>query len=96
MPKYQLYERVRVTSDKPELVEINGEVGAVLGMAEEDAQAFYVVFIYRDKECWHVEEKCLRARGEFDERENFYDGSRLRVSVDGDGVGRILGEGRDA
>ena len=95
MPKYEFYERVRVTSDKPELVEINGEVGAVLGMAEDGLQTFYAVFIYRDEECWHVEEKSLRATGEFDERENFYDGSRLRVSVDEGGAGRILGEGGD-
>ena len=44
-PKFQFYEVVRVISNNPELAEIQGETGAILGLSEHgDPEYEYGVF----------------------------------------------------
>lgn len=90
-PKFQFYGKVRVASNNPELAEIGGEIGAILGIAENDDGSFgYAVFIYRDEICLNIAEDDLEATGEFDRRETFYDDSSIRVRVDELGQGWIV------
>ena len=87
-PRFQFYEKVRLASSKPELAEIHGAIGAVLGRAEhEDGSFSYGVYIYRDEICWSIAEEDLEATGDFDSRETFYDGTSIRVHVDEQGQG---------
>lgn len=90
-PRFQFYETVRVASDDPELAEIRGERGAILGMSEHDDGTFgYAVFIFRDEMCWDLAESELEATGVFGRREDFYDDpSVVRVRVDEQGRGWI-------
>ena len=49
-PKFQFYEYVRVVSADPELAEIDGERGAILGRSEdEDGGYGYAVLIAREE-----------------------------------------------
>ena len=90
-PRFQFYEIVRVASSDPELTEIHGERGAILGVSENDNGTFgYAVFIYRDEICWDLAEGELEATGEFSRREEFYDGTSIRVRVDEQGRGWIV------
>ena len=55
--------------------EVLGEIGAVLGKAQNEAgQWSYAVSVYRDGICWSMNEDELEAVGEFDKRETFYSG----------------------
>ena len=90
-PRFQFYEIVRVASSQPELAEIHGERGAILGMSEDDQGTFgYAVFIYRDEICWSLTEDELEETGEFSRREEFYDDTSIRVRVDQHGRGWIV------
>lgn len=87
-PKFQFYEYVRVVSADPELAEIDGERGAILGRSEdEDGGYGYAVLIARDGLCWSVAEADLQATGEFGTRADFYGDESIRVRVDADGRG---------
>ena len=87
-PKFQFYEYVRVVSEDPELAEIDGERGAVLGRSEdEDGGYGYAVLIKRDSLCWSVDEADLQTTGEFGTRADFYGDGSIRVRVDGNGRG---------
>jgi hypothetical protein len=90
-PRFKFYEVVRVSSGDPELDEINGEVGAILGRAELPGGGFeYGVFVYRDEICWTVAEADLVTTGVVKSRESFYDGSSIRVRVDVKGKGWVV------
>ena len=90
-PRFQFYEIVRVASSDPELTEIHVERGAILGVSENDNGTFgYAVFIYRDEICWDLAEGELEATGVFSRREEFYDGTSIRVRVDEQGRGWIV------
>ena len=89
-PKFQFYEYVRVVSVDPELAEINGERGAVLGRSEDEHGGYgYAVLIDRDGICWSVEEADLEATGEVGTRADFYGDEPVRVRVDGNGRGTL-------
>ncbi len=92
-PKFQFYEIVRVASSDLELTEIQGEIGAVLGMSEhenKDGKFNYGVHIYRDEICWDIPEDDLEATGVFSCREEFYDDTSIRVRVDEQGRGWLV------
>ena len=91
-PKFQFYEIVRVVSNDPELTEIHGERGAILGMSQDDSGEYaYGVFIDRDETCWCIPESELQATGEIAERSAFYDdNTSIRVRVDEQGRGHIV------
>ena len=82
--KFDFYEKVRVVSISPSKAQIVGEIGAILGKANnEHGEWSYAVHIYRDKISWQCTENELESTGEFDKRESFYDGSSIRVSSRG-------------
>ncbi len=93
-PKFQFFEIVRVTGDAPDLAEVRGEYGAIVGRADhEDGTYSYGVFIYREERCWQIEENALEATGQHTDRAALYDGTSIRVRVDKDGRGHLVEEG---
>ena len=91
-PKFQFYEIVYVSSPKPELTEVYGQTGAILGMAEDDqGQFYYGVFIAREEMCWSIAEQDLKTTGIIAEHSAFYDDNQsLRGRFDEQGRGRFL------
>ncbi len=90
-PKFQFYEVVRVISNNPELAEIQGETGAILGLSEHgDPEYEYGVFIDRDGLLWSVAEHDLESTGIIKQRADFYDDKvSIRVQVDEQGRGTV-------
>ena len=87
---FGFYEKVRVCSTRPELKEINGELGAVLGKAQNESGTWgYAVSIYKTRVVWDLPEHELISTGEFDVRDSFFSGASVRVVVDKDGSGHI-------
>jgi hypothetical protein len=91
LPKFQFYEIVRINSNNPELAEIQGETGAILGRSDEENGLYsYGVFIDRDEICWCVAEEDIESTGVVLQRADFYDDNRvIRVQVDEQGRGII-------
>lgn len=93
-PKFQFFEIVRVIGKAPDLAEVRGEYGAIVGRADhEDGTYSYGVFIYREERCWQIAEDALKPTGQHTDREALYDGTSVRVRVDEDGKGYIVDEG---
>ncbi|ETX06705.1 Imm31 family immunity protein [Candidatus Entotheonella palauensis] len=90
--KFQFYEVVKVVSAKPELSEISGLTGVIMGMSEnEDGHFGYAVSIFDVDEGWCAMEEDLISMGTYMRREDFYDGSSVRVRVDPEtGEGHIV------
>ena len=90
--KFKFYEKVRISSTAPGKSKVNGELGAVLGIAQgDDGKWSYAVSIYSTGICWSCWEDELVTTGEFDRRETFYSGESVQVAVDKKGRGRIVG-----
>lgn len=83
---FQLYEIVRVmpaTDDDAELEGMRGRIGAILGNSGEEPPTSYAVMI-DDDECWWLAPEDLEATGVFRRHEDYYDGTSIRVSPDGE------------
>ena len=92
-PRYEFYEKVRVTSQASDKVKVNGQIGAVLGRVQtEDRTWYYTVYIYSTETSWCFFEHELSPTGEQARREDFYDGSSVRVKVDEHGRGSIVSD----
>lgn len=93
LPKFQFYEIVSVSSTRPELAEIYGQTGAILGMADDEKGNFYYgVFLDSEGVCWSIAEPDLTSTGMVSERCAFYDDNQsLRVQVDEQGRGMLAG-----
>jgi hypothetical protein len=91
-PKFTFYEKVRVCTSDPKKFHLNGEIGVILGMAEtEDENSWYYVLAIRsEKYCRCFYEHELEPTGEYAKREDFYDGTSIRVQVDERGRGSIM------
>jgi len=90
--KFKFYEKVRISSTAPAKAKVNGELGAILGMAQgDDGKWSYAVSVYSTGTCWSCWENELVPTGEFDRRETFYTGDSVQVAVDKKGRGRIVG-----
>lgn len=90
-PKFALYEIVRVRRENPELTEIHGERGVILGITDlEHGPIEYGVFIHRDEMLWQVSEEDLEATGQYSSREELYGNTVVRVAVDEQGRGTIV------
>jgi len=76
-------EVVVVQFSRPELREIAGKRGVILGMAEDAGQWSYSVSVESSGICWSVGASDIKSTGEVRRREEFYDGSSIRVSKDG-------------
>lgn len=88
--EYAFYEVVRVVSTSPDKQKIRGLEGAILGKSKNDKGEWgYAVYIYELSECWDLMHDELEDTGKMDQRENFYDGTRVKVTVD-----PVTGEGR--
>ncbi len=85
--RFGWYEKVRIASADPAKAEINGELWAVLGKAESEGRWSYGVFIYSLQVVWSCLEDELIPTGEFDQRETFYSGQSIRVSMHGEVLG---------
>lgn len=91
-PKFKFYEKVRISSTTSTKANANGELGAVLGMAQgDDGRWSYAVSVYSTGICWSCWEDELVATGEFDRRETFYSGDSVQVAVNKKGRGRVIG-----
>jgi hypothetical protein len=88
-PQFEFYEKVRVDSLAKESVQVHGELGVVLGRVQnDDGLWYYTVHIYATDACWCFFEHELVSTGEVAKREEFFDGSSIRVHVDEHGEGR--------
>lgn len=82
-PQFEFYEVVRVASDRPELSRVVGMQGAVLGRsASPDGTWSYSVQLTDSESVHFFGESDLVATGDKRRREDFYDGSTVKVSVD--------------
>jgi len=80
--KFKFYEIVQIVPEYKN-PKIAGKEGAILGMGQ-DSQGdwFYTVHLYTFKRTWSVKEDALKPTGRTDQRETFYDGTVVKVSVD--------------
>jgi hypothetical protein len=86
--RFDWYERVRVASADPAKAAISGQLGAVVGKAQdEDGRWSYGVFVYERRRVWSCREDELVSAGEFDRRESFFGGESIRVSRRGELLG---------
>jgi hypothetical protein len=92
-PKFEFYEVVRViscTKNKP--VRLLGAEGAILGRAQGDDNAWsYAITFDGEDSNWMFMEADLEPTGRSKRREDFYDGSSVKVVVDPvTGKGRLI------
>lgn len=96
-PKYSFYEKVRINTVDRKKKEVNGEIGAVLGRDRDCSdQWYYTVYVYASTSCWCFFESELMPTGQAAKREDFFDGSSIRVEVDPNGRGRLAKRVRDS
>jgi hypothetical protein len=90
-PRYGFYEKVRVNSQASEKAKVNGEIGAVLGRVQtENGTWYYTIYLYSTETSSCFFEHELSPTGEHASRDDFYDGSSVRVRVDEEGRGSIV------
>jgi len=81
--RFEFYEVVRVSLQRPEAKEIDTFEGAVLGRARNDKGEWgYAVYVLALDETWNLDEAELASTGRFMKREDFYDGESIHVVVD--------------
>ena len=90
--KFKFYEIVKVVSTNPELSEINGKIGTILGMSENDGLWIYSVSFEDLESGWCADEVVLVSTHRFAKREDFYTGESVKVLVSPDGKGRFKEE----
>jgi hypothetical protein len=89
--RYAFYEKVRVDSRASEKAKVNGQIGAVLGRVQmENGAWYYTVYVYSTETSWCFFEHELLPTGEQASRDDFFDGSSVRVHVDEEGKGSIV------
>lgn len=81
--KFGFYEVVEICSDKKNLQSINGKLGTILGMTQNDDGPWgYAVTLDDAEEGWDIKEEVLISKGIFRKREDFYDADSITVVVD--------------
>ena len=90
--KFDFYEIVKVVSTNPELSEINGKIGTITGMAEQDELWFYSVSFEDLESGWCADEVDLVSTHRFGKEEDFYTRESVKVLVSPDGKGRFKEE----
>lgn len=83
---------MRVCTSETGKADVNGRLGAVVGFTrtEDGTSWYYSVHIYYDDLGWCFYERELETVGEFARREDFYDGSAVRVRVDENQRGNLM------
>ena len=96
-PKFDFYEKVRVSAAKGAARKLKGRIGSILGRSVDSKGRWgYAVAIEGSDTCWDFLERDLEATGEFGAAEDFYDGASVRVGVDRMGKGRVHARRRKA
>ena len=94
--KFNFYEVVKVITNLDKLKEINGSLGVILGMSQNELTDEWIYGVSIDKDeglVWSIKEKYLQSTGEKRSREDFYSGETIRVQVDPKtGEGNIVEE----
>ena len=91
MPKFDFYQEVLVISAAPEKSGQIGGIGVILGRTEtEDQRSWYYAVQFGDDDSWCFFERELEATGRTFSKEDFFDGSTVRVRVDDCGRGEIV------
>jgi hypothetical protein len=85
------YAEVKV-GDIPDSPEISGKQGVIIGRAEQDGRWSYAVWVEGVGELYHVTHEKLTPTGRQFRREDFYGGESIRVRVDKNGDGTIVGK----
>jgi hypothetical protein len=88
-PVFDFYEIVQLSSESGRKASLNGQTGAVLGRAlSDDGLSWsYAVHVYTTGTSWSFNEDELSPTGRHAKREDFYDGSSIRVILDEQGRG---------
>ena len=89
-PRFKFYEEVRITSSRPETVSVEGVVGVIFGVSEQEGSWSYAVFILRLSEVWGLDEAEIESTGVCYSREDFYSGESIRVEVDANGQSTLI------
>lgn len=92
-PKFDFYEKVRICTSDPAKSHLKGEIGAVLGRTETEdhpAPFLYGVCIDSLGRVWSFFENELAPTNQWAKREDYYDGSSVRVRVDERGRGEVV------
>jgi hypothetical protein len=91
-PRFEFFEKVRVTATDAAKCHMNGRVGTVLGrtLTDDETSWLYAVSIELEENTWSLLEDELESTGEYSSRDEFYDGTSLRVRVDEKGRGTAV------
>ena len=95
--KIDFYSEVKV-SDHAETPEIRGKYGAVASIGEENGKVLgYGIFVEINniEEYWEVDKDDITPTGKMFKRSDFYDGSSLGVTPDGE-VTRVDIKGQES
>ena len=87
--KFKFFEVVKVVSTNSELSEVNGKIGTITGMVEDDELWSYSVSFEDLESSWCLDEIDLVSTHRFAKREDFYTGESIKVLVSPDGKGRL-------
>ena len=81
--KFKFFEIVKIISNPEGFEQLQGKEGPVLGKAEcDDGRWTYSVSLVELGENFSLDEDELESTGKFVKREDIYDGTSIRVSVD--------------
>jgi hypothetical protein len=80
----EFFAEVKIHSNDAALSELDGAIGVVLGRSqnEETGAWGYAVYIEGHDDVWDVPSEALQPTGRMRSREDFYDGTSLKVRVD--------------
>jgi len=91
-PRFDFYEEVRINTSDADKSHMNGLLAVVVGRTETEDRTswYYAVDLQSQKKGWCFFERELEPTGRRFRREDFYDGSSIRVRVDEKGHGHIV------
>jgi hypothetical protein len=82
--KFDFYEVVEILEPEVMPTRLWHTKGVVMGMSQSENGAWeYAISVFEDqRETWQLEEEFLKTTGKRMSREDFYDGSFVRIVVD--------------
>ncbi|WP_194777290.1 Imm31 family immunity protein [Pararhodonellum marinum] len=92
-PPFDFYEIVVIKSNVlTRKHKISGMRSCILGKASDNYENwFYTVWLFENEKSWDLPSTCLEKTGDFMKREDFYDGTIIKVKVDPEsGEGEIM------
>ncbi len=88
-PRYEFYQEVQVRTSDPKKSHLNGRIGVVFGRTETSENTSWGYGVQLQDKCWFFYEYEIQPTGRQFRREDFYDGSSVRVRVDENGRGNL-------